>query len=740
METLDSFNPATNSTKRNFSYSEDNLHKTLENFLTILKLQLSKSKYKKVIKDIQSKENIYAELPSSWKLKELKIRAMLKLIERKLNKLETNEYSILEIKLRTRSIEEWLHRLDTELQSFFNYLSLIYMNNFEDNEFLLELTTQFILEELFLWAEHSNNNKLFRDCVAFLGISERIINTFIDFSKDPKTVNIAQKTFLFISSLLISDCDYENAINYQMRTLNLCFRELFIRVDLFEGIIYENLSEKRRHYLNKIFTNIAIAFYQRGVCLENLGEIVKAIESYRQSRFFVKKFLKNDHAAFTEFVSSVEKRANSYYAIINNIKNKEVDQAYLKKENYSLSKSRKENKKHSSLNLVDPFRNLENDLQKLDVNSKNTQLEFDPNKKKDEKINYILSTVNLIELLLSNDFKDIVQDMKELNITKIDIETLDRIQNRINELRKEKNKTNNLNITAKTIEANKSHFRNLSGTSTFQIDVKDILSNQSSYNNSPNSKKNNGKRSSRTQSTLNINNGSNFSNFNIFPITSQTINKNVYDQYVFSQNFHKKINYLKQYENRELNFQKQLLDLKKKELCNTDEIGSHFKQDYEGLLNRAVSARIPYQREAFKSSSTVPRILSDIKIDDIIIDRKRKLETSVIKSLSTEKFKELKCRITNSYKPTIKQTNPNPLLKDDGKSIMWDKKLVNLHNTHQFSKITKEIEILEKTEKLYDEAYNTSGPIDLKRKITRNKSTKENKNMDYFVKSNISKN
>ena len=204
----------------------------------------------------------------------------------------------------------------------------------------IEIVVQLYLEHLYVFALLANNEQHIADCAAFLALAERIIKTYSENSRDPRTIQQAQKVLLFISSLLIADNDFETAKTYQANCLKLSFRELFLRVDIDSGVCYANLSKTAQHYLNKIFVNIVIAFYHRGVSEENLGNIVKAIEAYKQSKWFAMKFIKEEVPELAQFIFDVEKRALSYHQLINTMKAKDDE---LKRSNNNNEKEKLKN-------------------------------------------------------------------------------------------------------------------------------------------------------------------------------------------------------------------------------------------------------------------------------------------------------------------------------------------------------------------------------------------------------------
>ena len=72
--------------------------------------------------------------------------------------------------------------------------------------------------------------------------------------------------------------------------------------------------------IEEIFINITLAFYLRGVLSELLGNVTKAIDSYKQCKFFTTKFLKNKYYNFTMFFNALQNMGFVYLAVMDELK------------------------------------------------------------------------------------------------------------------------------------------------------------------------------------------------------------------------------------------------------------------------------------------------------------------------------------------------------------------------------------------------------------------------------------
>ena len=397
---------------------------SFEKFLVDLKTNMSKCKYRKVLDDLRLRQSMFVMLKDSWKLNELKIRSLNKIITRKIFKYET-------IPQKAKNIESWLALVDNEIDEWFETIIK------DDQEIeKIEILVQVTLEHFYNFAIFAKNQKQIGDCAGFLALGEKIIKVYSDITKDPRTLNICQKILLFISSLLIVDNDFETAKIYQTTTLKLCFKELFIRVDSDQAIHIENMTKVSLYYIQKLFTNIVISFYQRGACEENCGSYLKANEAYCQAKWFTLKFLKNQFPELAQFISDVNERCILYSKVF--IKSEVV--------NFELN-SRDKDKDTKNL-VIDEEKKIYDDQEQLKIfYSKNIEMisklkfpEFENNfNKSNENYKEILYTVKTVNNLLSCKFRDIVKNLEKTDIHKIDKDIFNQIQNRLNLIKTEEN-------------------------------------------------------------------------------------------------------------------------------------------------------------------------------------------------------------------------------------------------------------------------------------------------------------
>ena len=149
-----------------------------------------------------------------------------------------------------------------------------------------------------------------------------------------------------------------------------------------------------------------------GVCEENLGNTISAIEAYKQSKWFSATFIRKSLPELTQFISDVEKRAEGYNSLIQNVKNNQHTLREFKK------KEKKSNKPNIYYDELDNIKKFEKTIKHIE-NLKIDDIEDDDiNSKKSENIKNILSTVKVINHFMSDKFMSIINSMYKIEVNK----------------------------------------------------------------------------------------------------------------------------------------------------------------------------------------------------------------------------------------------------------------------------------------------------------------------------------
>lgn len=527
------------------------LKKVYEKWISSLLQRLHNKQYRNVIADIEINSQKYNQLSQDiWKCRLIKAQCMLKLIGRKINKYP---FEIKKENSKKRySIFFWFNQVFLSLEQ----IVLIFRPELNQDIDLqkeetldkIELVVQLHLDMLYHLCLFSMCIEEIAQMCTYFGMANNL-KGFLDYSRHPRTMHLFQKLCLLRASVLIGNYDFTNSLKYQKSCMDICFRELFFLVDFDEGLNSENQKKKnkfQKRILNSNFQHLVLAFYLRGVCFEYFGKLSKAIESYKQSRYFSVKFLNEVEPDFTFFFRRLEKRAFIYHEILSNIKEgmEKIKKARVRRElrkiqmegGFQNSLTNKKNdeilKKIANGEKMHDFGNLEKNLEKitfLDVQELSS-----PNDKEKPKTKFIMSTVKMINTLLSKDFVKIVKNLKTVEINNFDRDTLDIIKKKAKEVKQRKG--NRITLS------------------------KSISSKQFSSKSDESSKSCSKNRSSITKSK------SEKSCIPSLRYQPKVVEKLNFDEENFSKVYIKKKKILEKYNKREIEFLKKLLASKKNEI------------------------------------------------------------------------------------------------------------------------------------------------------------------------------
>jgi len=410
----------------------------LDKFIFDLKENFKKGKFRKCLRDLKDKENIIFEYEDKWELYKIKLKCLFKIIEKKFLKYSENSMNL-------KRIDNWLIIVNIELEKWFDYINKSEIpDDYTSKYFInLQFLTKSVLEHLQNSYLYFKKEKKISDSAAMLALAEKIIKQAIFFTNDPDIIHLSCKILLSISALHISDNNFELAKLYATNSLRLSNVDLKMRVNISEeDLNLKNLNPQEKILFEKIGANFSIAFYHLGVCQENLGNILKAIESYKQCKWFANNFFSESMSDLIQFFSNIEKRAIEYENFLKEVKS---TQTFPKKKILS-EKTKKINMRFCR----DDNLKYEETLKFLDRLELH-EFDIDNTKTKSEYAHKLLSTVHLVNNLMSERFRDITQIIPQ-HISNLSKETQEKIQKRLNEIKSEKIyfETESLRKTIKT--------------------------------------------------------------------------------------------------------------------------------------------------------------------------------------------------------------------------------------------------------------------------------------------------
>ena len=423
------------------------LKEDFEIWLENLNRSMYLSKFRQVLGEIEYGKKNFESIPSEhWRYKIIQLKAIFHIIKRKIKKypLEMTK----ENSRQNRSVLFWFN------QSYLILEQLILLFR-EDLNYHIDLKSKEVLkpiqyiylghiELLYLLINYSYINGDIQILCSYLSMVDRLAS----FSGYIININISpllQKIYLFRVKLCLANSDFISAFKFVKKTIDLCSDQLMHMIDYdldFENLeAYEkdtknpfNINRMNKKVIDKIIVNISLAFYLRGVTSELLGNVTKAIDSYKQAKFFATKFLRNKYYNFSMFFKAMQNNGYIYAYVMEELKElkeqkhekaKVEQELLIKKKHYQKLKYQKNYNKYYS-NISTKQNLYKGNLKKFLDHAGDVLYKEEQNRhsilKKFSKTNYITSTMKMINNLLSKDFKGVLEKMDKVEITKPSVE------------------------------------------------------------------------------------------------------------------------------------------------------------------------------------------------------------------------------------------------------------------------------------------------------------------------------
>ena len=589
--------------------------------------------YRQTLKEIESNKYKFILLKDElWKYRLIKAKAILKIIKIKIKK-HLKEIA-LENSKQNFALKFWFNQIYLTLEELileFRY-DLNNQINYESKEILEPIGT--IIEYHFeffyyLCIFYLKTNDI-ASLITVLYIVEKFL-IYIPFFNKGKILYFLENIILIKIKILLENCEYLAAFEKIKILSNLCFREILLIFDYDTPIninnftkIYNNhkkSQDKKIIGFCKIIQKIVLAFYLRGVILEQLGYFKPSIHSYNNCYWFANTFLYDYDRELYRIIKTIRTKyimfKEIFYDIHNLIKrkkfyekNSEINSNFIIKnygnnscgvyQNHN-SKKTKSNRFNTNIPIIRNTKKIKNSSTKL-INKKEKletlMKDIGNNLYKEEKnrnssifkrftINsFVLSTVDMIDNLLSNPFSYILKKMKKVEITKPQEEIKDLINRTINHKRRTefKKELDKMKEKMKKEQHKKYYLR------TNSCDNIRIYKNNSCFNlkkkNKPNLEISKNEETEREKSSfmdtknnilkeeINLFNNRIKSKLNTNKTIQKKNNNNKYkkdmkniskypvNKGIFSRSFLSKRIFLDSFYEKELNFQKKLLKLK----------------------------------------------------------------------------------------------------------------------------------------------------------------------------------
>ena len=732
-------------------------------WLLDLQKLLNNKRYRQVLREIEEKKRLYHIIAKTefWKLKILKAKAILKIINRKMQK--HNKEIIIDNSYQNLSLIFWFNQIFITLEELVLEFRFDLNPHMDPNSKYILKSVQTVAEAHLEFIQYlclfSIKVGEYMPLLSYISIAGRFIQ-YLNILTNQNIYDSLENIYLIKVKLLIQNCSYIAALDNLEIFFKFFFKNMKLVLDNETHISFKMLNSKEKNDKKKNIVlcseiqNIIMAYYLRGIISENLGFYKNAIKAYQQCRWFSNIFMYNFNKAEFKYFRNMERIYIVYDDIFKDIqkqldiKNKEKNQEskrrtqrifYISKKSYlknllnnnnknkikqsepitNVSRNKKVNKfsglrrnksVDSRMNITRLIKILDKIGYKLfkEEKSRNNNVfnKFGPNQ-------YVLSTVDMVNDLLSQPFREVLTKMDKIEVTKPN-EEIKYLINKTITIKKRNEFKEKFTTIEKIASSNKSknkiHYssrhRNKSlsfNDNTIQnmkfinnsVQQKFKLISKSAYN----EKKTNENNRYETLSTNNI-------KANIFPhmkyllqankisIKSKNfkkINKYSPDKDVFSKKMQDKKDYLDSFFEKELSFQKRLLKLKSFDMScmqsedfNQQEVIKAADQDFK---------RIKCFAESKNAKKNLINLVGENQIKNWELMEKNKFRARATKKMnilttnSINKF--MKIYHINQVRPKF---NPNDTAKiNDEKEKKLIMECIKLDELQNKCKIQKEI-------------------------------------------------
>ena len=419
-----------------------------ENFEYLLKkvnsLLISKQ-YKSAITKIKSKEDEYDSFSEMYFiLFDIKMKCYLKLIANKISYLKSKKKKIQnynpnmnntkanQYKKKLHSVEKIFSRIKTLFTAHLNDIRNEMKSTLNPSSQLKkEIVIQNYAMTLYLQATLLNNNNQIQDAIALLSIAHNLLSNYSDNCIDASTLSIHQRILLLLSMLLIEDKSYITAIKLNKISLRLCLKEIFFRN-------FYKKSKTEHNYINinndknigKTIRNIVISLYHIGISSENIDDEFSAVEAYRQAKWISETFASFFSIKISRLLSGTfEISLENHETAVNKqkkIRQEQMELYYKKDDDKQIEHLRRVS---SGIYSSDKFISIkkylasinQREMKKKEANTINSlSLSLSSNKYKE---NGIISSVIMYNDLLSEDYESFVNSVDDLNFNKTSRDT-----------------------------------------------------------------------------------------------------------------------------------------------------------------------------------------------------------------------------------------------------------------------------------------------------------------------------
>ena len=424
--------------------------------------------YRKVLSEIEKRKEEFKilDIYDLWKYKIIKSKAIFKILKIKLKKYKSEIKR--ENSLKINAIKFWFNQIFLILEELISDFMPDENNNNKidlDSKKILKpiqsiLDIYFELLVLLIKFYYQRTEEGISQICTYLSIFNLFI-PYISLITDIKSIYFLQILYLLKAKIYFQNNNYLQSIEQQNIVFDLCFKAFLIIENLDKQL--NNLST-RNNYSEKIyniFVNFIISFYYRGATFEHLGNMERARQAYTQNKLIYMKYLIEENEKFGMFLNKIDNEARLNLYINNDIKiiikkrkenerkkvlRKKLRSSYTYYRNgsktlYMNEKREKNINDYNNRSLINYnsqyrkiiktkniLRGIKDDIRKEQLENylnhigKNLYIEEENMNNnlinKYTKSKFILSTITMIDNLLSKDFQNILMKMNNIEITK----------------------------------------------------------------------------------------------------------------------------------------------------------------------------------------------------------------------------------------------------------------------------------------------------------------------------------
>ena len=427
-----------------------------DQWIVNLKELFSNKLYRQVLREIEEKKH-YCKLltKTEWlKIKLFRAKAILKIIKRKMIKHQKEVF--IENATQNFSLKFWFNQIFMSLEELCLEIRFDVNPHMDPNSkevlVIVHSLAEAHLEFIYYLSLYSINTGEVIPLLTYISNTDKIME-YSNLLLNNNIYDLFQDIQLIKIKLLIQNCNYIPALDSLNTFFKIFFKDVIFYLDLSSHITSEFLNnprkkdKKRNMGLCNIIQKLIMAYYLRGVISEHLGFYKNSIKAYQQCRWFSNLFMVNYNKPVFKYFRNLEKKYIVYNEVFKDIqekldnkdnkikqdKKKKIQRVLIvkKKKLYNSTENIKDkniiivkNKKYKRLKsitsksrinkkqLVKVLNNIGKSMYKEEENrSNNVFNKFGPN-------NFVLSTVNMVNNLLSKPFREVLKKMDKVEVTK----------------------------------------------------------------------------------------------------------------------------------------------------------------------------------------------------------------------------------------------------------------------------------------------------------------------------------